>query len=585
MKLSSALFCLICLSSTGCQLLPPQAVSDALDPDGDGAPWPEDCDSTDPSVYPDAPEICDGLDNDCDGDIDEDPTQWARFYLDEDGDGYGQNASWQESCQPPSGFSAVPGDCDDQAPGVNPGVEEICFDGRDTDCDGLAGDCALAGTLALGDLPVKLTGGTSGDLAGTALTSLGDVDADGFGDVAIGAPLESTEGEAAGAVYLVLGPLTGGMSLAQASAVARGAQQGGYVGVSLASTLGSEGDGDTALLVGAHLFGEEIAVGAAWLLDPADILEADTWSLAAEGAALLGQEPDEWLGWSVAPLGDPDEDGLPDLAAGAPTWLADDGGTGRVLLACSGAEEPASLTGLGADAGELGWSLAGGQDVDGDGIPDLLVGSPGASRAWFFRGTAGSCDLQDPIALVGPEGSAAGSAVALAGDVDNDGHVDLLIGAPELDENGTDSGGAYLLLQAPGGDEALQDMGTESLPGTVLLGDAAGDEAGGAVAAAGDVNGDGYDDILVGAARYNGEYQDMGAAYLVWGPVPSGECDLEDGGVTFLGEAPGDHAGTAVAAAGDVNGDGLGDLLIGANEQDAGGLSRGAVYLVYGGGW
>ncbi len=104
----------------------------AEDGDDDGFPLSEDCDDGDPSVHPGAPEQCDGVDNDCDGDIDEDVQE--LFFADEDGDGYGVESSTTWSCILPEGYAAVAGDCDDQDPAVHPGAEEVC-DGRDNDCD------------------------------------------------------------------------------------------------------------------------------------------------------------------------------------------------------------------------------------------------------------------------------------------------------------------------------------------------------------------------------------------------------------------------------------------------------------------
>ena len=109
---------------------PGEAVSDN---DRDGSPSDEDCDDEDASVYPDAEEICDGVDNDCDGEVDE--GLLTEVYEDADGDGFGDPAAASEACIPASGQVDNGSDCDDSDPAIHPGVEDIC-DGLDNDCDG-----------------------------------------------------------------------------------------------------------------------------------------------------------------------------------------------------------------------------------------------------------------------------------------------------------------------------------------------------------------------------------------------------------------------------------------------------------------
>ncbi|MBL8619151.1 MAG: hypothetical protein JNM72_26295 [Deltaproteobacteria bacterium] len=106
------------------------------DGDGDGDGWHAryDCDDLDAGVHPGATERCDGLDNDCDGAVDEDGRQ--SWYLDDDGDGYGRDDAVIDSCEPVPNASLVPGDCDDADPATHTGAEEVC-DGVDRDCDGL----------------------------------------------------------------------------------------------------------------------------------------------------------------------------------------------------------------------------------------------------------------------------------------------------------------------------------------------------------------------------------------------------------------------------------------------------------------
>ena len=106
------------------------------DDDGDGYAETEgDCDDQDPTLSPGAPETCDGVDNDCDGSVDNHPESGNTYYLDEDGDGYGATASYVVACAPPAGYVTDGSDCNDTQASIHPGATEICDD-RDNDCDG-----------------------------------------------------------------------------------------------------------------------------------------------------------------------------------------------------------------------------------------------------------------------------------------------------------------------------------------------------------------------------------------------------------------------------------------------------------------
>ena len=110
--------------------------SETQDGDGDGWLEPEDCDDQDESISPDAAELCDGVDNDCDGIVDEDSaTDATVWYRDEEEDGYGSELETTASCQVPTGYVDNADDCDDSDPRINPEIGEFCGDGRDNDCD------------------------------------------------------------------------------------------------------------------------------------------------------------------------------------------------------------------------------------------------------------------------------------------------------------------------------------------------------------------------------------------------------------------------------------------------------------------
>jgi hypothetical protein len=121
----------------------------SVDADGDGFACELDCDDDDDSIHPDADEICDGRDNDCDGSVDEhDAVDASLWYADFDGDGYGDPASTTVACTQPTGWLADTSDCNDADPAAFPGASEAC-NGRDDDCDGSVDGDGACGALTL----------------------------------------------------------------------------------------------------------------------------------------------------------------------------------------------------------------------------------------------------------------------------------------------------------------------------------------------------------------------------------------------------------------------------------------------------
>ncbi|MBI2416219.1 MAG: FG-GAP repeat protein [Candidatus Kerfeldbacteria bacterium] len=179
-------------------------------------------------------------------------------------------------------------------------------------------------------------------------------------------------------------------------------------------------------------------------------------------------------------------------------------------------------------------------------------------------------------------GDFAGQAVASAGDINGDGFQDMLIGAPNNDTAGANAGAAYIIYG-----QNAQFTSPISLSDSIVVplsGVTAGDTAGYAVAGAGDVNNDGFDDFLIGAYRRS---SGAGSAYLIYGQSQTLTAvtlaqAVTAGGAEFTGEMANDQAGYAVAGAGDVNGDGYDDFLIGANTMADGGTNAGAAYIIYG---
>ena len=436
-----------------------------------------------------------------------------------------------------------------------------------------------------------LLGANDRGWVGSAMAPAGDVDGDGQADVLLGDPYT---GRQAGAVYMVGGPITGRIDLSEARTQFLGVEEQDWAGVSVAGAGDIDGDGYDDVLIGAPGHGPpgRPNVGTAYLvLGPV----TGSFDLSLSDATFVGERPNDGAGISVSSAGDVDDDGLPDVLVGAQgSWGADGSVdySGAAYVASGWRRGTMRLRAADArmygalDADSLGNSVDGLGDVSGDGVDDILIaafvtdenGYNSGSAYVLFGPVAGEiAPSEADAALVGEvQDDYAGSSTASAGDVDGDGLQDILIGAPYNDENAERCGAAYLVH---GG-----------VTGTLWLGDADArlyaenrwDHAGTGVSGAGDVNADGHDDLLVGAYGNDEGGRDAGAAYLVRGPV-MGSIDLERADLKLVGQ-PGESAGYGVADAGDLDGDGRADILVGVPGHSVDGIVSGAAYVLYGSG-
>ncbi|MEC7948894.1 MAG: integrin alpha, partial [Myxococcota bacterium] len=373
----------------------------------------------------------------------------------------------------------------------------------------------------------KLVGEALGDHAGISVASPGDVDGDGFADVLLGAYDADFGGAAAGMAYVVSGPVSGEMSLSDARARLIGEQAGDLAGFTVAAPGDFDGDGRMDLLIGA--------------------VEEDTGGAQA-GAVYLFEGP---------------------VSGNARLWTAD-----------------VKVTGESA-GDQAGWSISPAGDTDGDGLADALVGAPYEHAGGVYRGGAyvirgGSSgtfglDEADAKRTGVTAGDQAGFAVGGGGDVNGDGYADVLVGAPEEDTGGSGAGAAYLLMGPVSGEASL------STAHATFVGEDNDDMAGSAVAFVGDMDGDGSVDLAIGARLDDVAGSDAGAVYLVLSPS-SGTLDLADASAKLLGSSSGDWVGSALAGAGDLDGDGAPDLVVGVPYDDTFAADAGAVWVVLGGG-
>ena len=542
-----------------------------------------DCDDAESTVNPLADEYCDSVDNDCDGTVDEpEALDASTWYQDSDGDGYGDGTSSTTACSEPSGYSTDATDCDDGDVSVNPAAEDDCGDGIDQDCSGDDLSCRYTGTFDLGTYGVKLIGEDAADYAAYSVASAGDVNADGFDDLLIGATGDDGGGAEAGAAYLVYGPVTADLDLSAADAKLIGENPEDHAGMSVASGGDVDGDGSDDLLVSAPFNDDGGSnAGAAYLVYGPVTADLD---LSSADAKLTGEGADDYVGYSALAAGDVNSDGIDDLLLGAQGG----GAAGAAYLVYGPVTADLDLSSADAKlTGEASGDAAGASvsvgDLNGDGYSDLIVGAYGSSDGGSYAGAAylvygpvtADLDLSAADAkLIGENaGDYAGWSIASAGDVDADGHDDLLIGAYGNDDGGGDAGAAYLVYGP-----LLTDLDL-SAADAKLIGEDPDDRAGISVASAGDVDADGHGDLLVGAEHDDDGGVDAGAAYLVYGPVTA-NTDLSAAHSKLIGEDVEDYAGSSGASAGDMDADGYGDLLVGAYYDDDGGTEAGAAYLL-----
>jgi hypothetical protein len=411
---------------------------------------------------------------------------------------------------------------------------------------------------------------------GSSVASAGDVNGDGYGDVIIGSVLYDNEDINEGRAFVYLGnPF--GLSVDPIWTAESDQAESGY-GWSVATAGDVNGDGYADVIVGARQF--DIAFpnqGRAfvYLGSPAGPGATASWTgnINRGGAE---------FGYPVGTAGDVNGDGFADVIVGA--WLDDQGqfdeGSAFVYLGSPGGLSPTPVWNADGEyqQGEYGVSAATAGDVNGDGFSDVVIGSPGydnvevnEGRAELYHGGAAGLAAAASWTSGGPLPAAHwGQAVAMAGDVNGDGYTDLVAGAPEFAGGETGEGRAELTLGS--------EIGPSQSPAWTAEGQQAGAAFGAAVASAGDVNGDGYTDVIVGAPGYDGGETDEGQALLFYG----GEAGLE---ATPAWTAAGNQAasgfGSAVAGAGDVNGDGFADVIVGADRYDDGEVDEGraSVYL------
>ncbi|MEZ5742978.1 MAG: hypothetical protein R3D89_04430 [Sphingomonadaceae bacterium] len=339
-----------------------------------------------------------------------------------------------------------------------------------------------------------------------------------------------------------------------------------------------------------------------------------------DGFRLDGIDFDDRSGYSVSGAGDINGDGFADVIIGAhgadqpgKLWVGESyvvfgkasGFAASISLASLNGSDGFRLDGIDAED-QSGYSVSAAGDVNGDGYDDIIIGAQsadpggdsnaGESYVLFGKasGFAASIDLG---ALNGTDGfrldgidptDLSGRSVSAAGDINGDGYGDIIFGAHFADPGGTTSAGeSYVVFGKASGFAASIDLGAlNGTDGFTLVGQNISDESGYSVAAAGDYNGDGYDDVIIGAPYANGS---AGWSAVYFGKASGFAATVNLSGLNgsdgfrMDGVAANDESGWSVSGAGDVNGDGYDDIIIGARWADPAGIvNAGEAYLVFG---
>jgi hypothetical protein len=410
---------------------------------------------------------------------------------------------------------------------------------------------------------------------GRSVSSAGDVNGDGFSDVVVGAHLYDNGETDEGMAFLYMGSATGLSTTA--AWTGESDQVSGRYGVSVASGGDVNGDGFSDVVVGAEGYDNgETDEGAAFLY-------LGTATGLSTTVAWIGDLnlPYVFFGLSVAGAGDVNNDGFSDLVIGAGSFGTTDGEAYLYLGTATGVTGggPAWNATSGQANSFFGTSVGSAGDVNGDGYSDVVVGAPNydngeedEGRAYLYLGSATGLSGAAFWTAEGDQPAVRfGTSVSTAGDINGDTFSDVLVGAFDFDNGIGAEGMAFAYHGSATGPSSTANW--TAAPGQLTA------RFGRSVSTAGDVNGDGYSDVVVGANFFDNGEQNEGAAFLYQGSA----IGLSTSAL-WMGESDQSNAsyGDSVSTAGDINGDGASDVVLGAAGYTNGEANEGQAYLYLG---